>query len=41
MFFLIDINSHEVHVAASLFWADGCLCVLFALLAHFKYTRLG
>lgn len=35
----IEINNAEVQVALSLFWADGFLCVLFALLTHFNYTR--
>ncbi|CAB3979664.1 Hypothetical predicted protein [Paramuricea clavata] len=35
-----EFNDAEVQVAASLFWVDGCLCVLFALLTHFNYTRV-
>ena len=29
-----------IEIAAFIFWADGCLCILFAFLTHFKYTRL-
>ena len=34
----IDIKN-VIMITAGLFWADGCLCVLFALLAHLKYSR--
>ena len=33
------IDIRHVMITAGLFWADGCLCVLFALLAHLKYSR--
>ena len=32
-------SAGAVETAAGLFWADGCLCILFALATHFKYTR--
>ncbi|XP_046839316.1 uncharacterized protein LOC124433567 [Xenia sp. Carnegie-2017] len=33
-----DISNNTAHAAVGLFWADGCLCILFAVLGYFRYS---